>query len=111
VIGMTNMPEAKLAREAELPYATVAMVTDYDCWHEEVAAVSVADVLKVLHGNAERAAALVSRMAMRMAAGPRTPDPDGIDTCLDHAIITAPQHRDPALVAQLDAVAGRVLRA
>ena len=111
VIGMTNMPEAKLAREAELPYATVAMVTDYDCWREEVAAVSVTDVLKVLHGNAERAAALVSRMAKRMAAGPRTPDPDGIDTCLDHAIITAPQHRDPALAAQLDAVAGRVLRA
>jgi 5'-methylthioadenosine phosphorylase len=111
VIGMTNMPEAKLAREAELPYATVAMVTDYDCWREEVAAVSVTDVLKVLHGNAERAANLVSRNARRMAAAPRTPDPDGIDTCLDHAIITAPQHRDPALLARLDAVAGRVLRA
>jgi 5'-methylthioadenosine phosphorylase len=111
VIGMTNMPEAKLAREAELPYATVAMVTDYDCWHEEVAAVSVTDVLKVLHGNAERAAALVSRVAGRMAEGPRDPDPDGIDTCLDHAIITGSQHRDPALMARLDAVAGRVLRA
>lgn len=111
VIGMTNMPEAKLAREAELPYATVAMVTDYDCWHEEVAAVSVTDVLKVLHGNAERAAALVSRVAGRMAEGPRDPDPDGIDTCLDHAIITAPEHRDPGLIARLDAVAGRVLRA
>ena len=68
-------------------------------------------MLKVLHGNAERAAALVSGMTKRMAAGPRTPDPDGIDTCLDHAIITAPQHRDPALAVQLDAVAGRVLRA
>jgi 5'-methylthioadenosine phosphorylase len=111
VIGMTNMPEAKLAREAELPYATVAMVTDYDCWHEEVAAVSVEDVLKVLHGNAERASALVGRIARRLAAMPRTPDPDGIDTCLDHAIITAPQFRDPARVKQLDAVAGRVLRA
>jgi len=111
VIGMTNMPEAKLAREAELPYATVAMVTDYDCWHEEVAAVSVTDVLKVLHGNAERAGALVSRLAMRMAEGPRTADPDGIDTCLDHAIITAMEHRDPSRVRQLDAVAGRVLRA
>ena len=110
VIGMTNMPEAKLAREAELPYATVAMVTDYDCWHEEVDAVSVTDVLKVLHGNAERAGALVSRLAARLATGPRAPDPDGIDTCLDHAIITAPQHRDSALVARLDAVAGRVLR-
>ncbi len=111
VIGMTNMPEAKLAREAELPYATVAMVTDYDCWHEEVEAVSVTDVLKVLHHNAERASALVARMAARMAETPRTPDPDGIDTCLDHAIITAPEHRDPALLARLDAVAGRVLRA
>jgi 5'-methylthioadenosine phosphorylase len=110
VIGMTNMPEAKLAREAELPYATVAMVTDYDCWHEEVEAVSVTDVLKVLHYNADRAAALVARITARMAAVPRTPDPDGIDTCLDHAIITPPQHREPALVARLDAVAGRVLR-
>jgi len=111
VIGMTNMPEAKLAREAELPYATVAMVTDYDCWREEEEAVSVTDVLKVLHHNAERAAALVGRIAARMAAGARTPDPDGIDTCLDHAIITAPQHRDPAMLSRLDAVAGRVLRA
>ena len=111
VIGMTNMPEAKLAREAELPYATVAMVTDYDCWREEEEAVSVTDVLKVLHHNAERAAALVGRIAARMAAGARTTDPDGIDTCLDHAIITAPQHRDPAMLSRLDAVAGRVLRA
>ena len=111
VIGMTNMPEAKLAREAELPYATVAMVTDYDCWREEVAAVSVTDVLKVLHGNAEKAQALVGRIAQRMASAPRTADPDGVDTCLDHAIITPPDARDPALVARLDAVAGRVLRA
>jgi 5'-methylthioadenosine phosphorylase len=111
VIGMTNMPEAKLAREAELPYASVAMVTDYDCWHEEVAAVSVTDVLKVLHGNAEKAQALVGRIAKRMAAATRTADPDGIDTCLDHAIITPPDARDPALAARLDAVAGRVLRA
>jgi len=110
VIGMTNMPEAKLAREAELPYATVAMVTDYDCWREETEAVSVTDVLKVLHHNAERASALVGRIAARMAASPREQDPDGIDTCLDHAIITAPQHRDPALLSRLDAVAGRVLR-
>ena len=111
VIGMTNMPEAKLAREAELPYATVAMVTDYDCWREEEEAVSVTDVLKVLHHNAERASALVGRIAARMAEASRTPDPDGIDTCLDHAIITAPQQRDPAMLARLDAVAGRVLRA
>ncbi len=110
VIGMTNMPEAKLAREAELPYATVAMVTDYDCWREETEAVSVTDVLKVLHHNAERASALVGRIAARMAAMARDADPDGIDTCLDHAIITAPQHRDPVLLSRLDAVAGRVLR-
>ncbi|MFT3724498.1 MAG: S-methyl-5'-thioadenosine phosphorylase [Hyphomonadaceae bacterium] len=111
VIGMTNMPEAKLAREAELPYATVAMVTDYDCWHEEVAAVSVSDVLKVLHGNAEKAQALVGRIAQRMSSTPRSPDPDGIDTCLDHAIITPQDARDPMLLGRLDAVAGRVLRA
>jgi 5'-methylthioadenosine phosphorylase len=110
VIGMTNMPEAKLAREAELPYATVAMVTDYDCWHEEIEAVSVVDVLKVLHANAERAADLVRRIANRLSAIPRTPDPDGIDTCLDHAVITPKEARDPALAARLDAVAGRVLK-
>ncbi|MDP3736792.1 MAG: S-methyl-5'-thioadenosine phosphorylase [Hyphomonadaceae bacterium] len=110
VIGMTNMPEARLAREAELPYATVAMVTDYDCWHEEHDAVSVTDVLKVLHANADRAGNLVKRIAARLSRAPRTPDPDGIDTCLDHALITAPSARDPALVARLDAVAGRVLR-
>jgi 5'-methylthioadenosine phosphorylase len=109
VIGMTNMPEAKLAREAELPYATIAMVTDYDCWHEEIEAVSVTDVLKVLHANADRAAELVQRIARRLGARPRTPDPDGIDTCLDHALITTPDTRDPALAARLDAVAGRVL--
>jgi 5'-methylthioadenosine phosphorylase len=109
VIGMTNMPEAKLAREAELPYATVAMVTDYDCWHEEAEAVSVTDVLKVLHANAERAAELIRRIARRLSVMPRTPDPDGIDTCLDHAVITPKEMRDPALAARLDAVAGRVL--
>jgi 5'-methylthioadenosine phosphorylase len=109
VIGMTNMPEAKLAREAELPYATVAMVTDYDCWHEEVGAVSVIDVLRVLHANADRAAELVGRIARRLGGSDRTPDPDGIDSCLDHALITAPSARDPTLLARLDAVAGRVL--
>ncbi len=110
VIGMTNMPEAKLAREAELPYATVAMVTDYDCWHEEAEAVAVIDILKVLHANGDRAGDLVKRIAMRLSEAPRTPDPDGIDTCLDTALITGPEHRDPALLAKLDAVAGRVLR-
>jgi 5'-methylthioadenosine phosphorylase len=109
VIGMTNMPEAKLAREAELPYASIAMVTDYDCWREELEAVSVTDVLKVLHANAAHAQDLVSLLGKRLAATPRTPDPDGIDTCLDHAIITPKEARDPLAVARLDAVAGRVL--
>jgi len=107
VIGMTNMPEAKLAREAELPYASVAMVTDYDCWHEAYAHVEVTDIQKVLHANADRARALVARIAARLADMPRTADPQGVDTCLDSAIVTAPQHRDPALVAKLDAIARR----
>jgi 5'-methylthioadenosine phosphorylase len=111
VIGMTNMPEAKLAREAELPYASIAMVTDYDCWREEAEAVSVTDVLNVLHANATRAQELVAVLAKRLAGEPRTPDPDGIDTCLDHAIITPKDARDPQAVARLDAVAGRVLKA
>jgi 5'-methylthioadenosine phosphorylase len=110
VVGMTNMPEAKLAREAELPYATIAMVTDYDCWKEEVEAVSVTDVLEVLRVNAGRATELISRIARRLGPSHRTPDPDGIETCLDHAFITAPGARDPALLARLDAVAGRALR-
>ncbi|MDX2238866.1 MAG: S-methyl-5'-thioadenosine phosphorylase [Hyphomonadaceae bacterium] len=108
VIGMTNMPEAKLAREAELPYASVAMVTDYDCWREEEAHVTVTNVLEVLHANAEKAKALVAHLAARLAHTPRTPSP--IDTCLDYALITAPEARDAALAAKLDAVAGRVLR-
>jgi 5'-methylthioadenosine phosphorylase len=109
VIGMTNMPEAKLAREAELPYATVAMVTDYDCWRKETDAVSVVDVLRVLRANAELATELVRGVAARLSSIPRTPDPDGIDACLDHALITPKDARDPALAARLDAVAGRVL--
>jgi 5'-methylthioadenosine phosphorylase len=111
VIGMTNMPEAKLAREAELPYASIAMVTDYDCWREEVAHVEVTDIQAVLHANADQARALVGRIAARLAGTPRAPDPQGIDTCLDFAIVTAPQHRDAKLLAKLDAVAGRVLMA
>lgn len=109
VIGMTNMPEAKLAREAELPYATVAMVTDYDCWREETEAVSVVDVLSVMRANAGRAAELIRRFAKRLSAMPRAPDPDGIDTCLDRAVITPREAREPALAARLDAIAGRVL--
>jgi 5'-methylthioadenosine phosphorylase len=109
VIGMTNMPEAKLAREAELPYASVAMVTDYDCWRSDVAAVQVTDVLQVLRGNAQKAEALIRRVAPLL--GPvRKPSPLGIETVLDHAIVTAPHARDPALLAKLDAVAGRALK-
>jgi 5'-methylthioadenosine phosphorylase len=108
VIGMTNMPEAKLAREAELPYASVAMVTDFDCWHEEVEAVSVTNVLEVLHANAGKAKDLLAHLTQALAATPRTPSP--IDTCLDYALITAPEARDAKLAAKLDAVAGRVLQ-
>ena len=108
VIGMTNMPEAKLAREAELPYASVAMVTDYDCWHEEVAHVTVTNVLEVLHANADKAKTLVANLARTLAQTPRASSP--IDTCLDHALITPSEARDPILLGKLDAVAGRVLR-
>ena len=109
VIGMTNLPEAKLAREAELCYATVAMVTDYDCWHPDHDAVSVDDVIKVLVGNADKAKNLVARLA-RDFPREHEPCPIGSDRALDNAIITAPEARDPKLVAKLDAVAGRVLR-
>jgi len=106
VIGMTNMPEAKLAREAELPYASVAMVTDYDCWHEEVGPVDVSQIIACLLANAARAKALVAELASRLT-GPRAPSP--IDTALDNALITAPGARDPALAAKLSVVAGRAL--
>jgi 5'-methylthioadenosine phosphorylase len=109
VIGMTNMPEAKLAREAEICYATIAMVTDYDCWHAEHAAVDVASVIKVMTGNTEKAQRLVVTLAK---AFPRVHPacPIGSDTALNVALITAPEARDPALLAKLDAVAGRVLK-
>jgi len=109
VIGMTNMPEAKLAREAEICYATVAMVTDFDCWHEEHAHVDVAAVLEVMKSNTETAQRMLARLA---ATFPREhqPCPIGSDRALDVALITAPEARDPALVAKLDAVAGRVLK-
>ena len=108
VIGMTNMPEAKLAREAELCYAVVAMVTDYDCWHEEHAHVDVASVIKIMKSNTETAQRLVLRLAKDF---PREHQkcPIGSDTALDVALITAPEARDPQLIAKLDAVAGRVL--
>jgi len=108
VIGMTNMPEAKLAREAELPYATVAMVTDYDCWHEDHADVDVAEVIKVLTANVAKAQRLVTRLA-RDFPREHPKCPIGSDRALDVAIITPPEKRDPELVAKLDAVAGRVL--
>ena len=109
VIGMTNMPEAKLAREAELCYATVAMVTDFDCWHPDHDAVTVQDIVKVLLTNAEKAKGLVARLARDF---PRQHEacPIGSDRALDTAIITAPEARDPALLNKLDAVAGRVLK-
>ena len=109
VIGMTNMPEAKLAREAEICYATAAMVTDFDCWHPDHDAVTVQDIIKVLNDNAERAKRLVARLA-RDFPREHEPCPIGSDRALDTALITAPEARDPALLAKLDAVAGRVLR-
>jgi 5'-methylthioadenosine phosphorylase len=108
VIGMTNMPEAKLAREAELCYATVAMVTDYDCWHEDHDHVTVEQVVRVLLANADKARALVQAVAPRLA-GRSEACAAGCHTALDNAVITRPEARDPALAERLAAVAGRVL--
>ena len=108
VIGMTNMPEAKLAREAEICYATVGMVTDFDCWHPDHDAVTVQDIIKVLVANAEKATQLVARLA-RDFPREHEPCPIGSDRALDNALITAPDARDPQLLRKLDAVAGRVL--
>jgi 5'-methylthioadenosine phosphorylase len=107
VIGMTAMPEAKLAREAELPYALIGMVTDYDCWRESEAPVEVAEVIAQMHKNGEVARRTVEAFVKALPSE-RTPSP--IDTCLDVALITDPAKRDPALLAKLDAVAGRALR-
>ena len=109
VIGMTNMPEAKLAREAELCYASVGMVTDFDCWHEDHSNVDVASVIATLVGNADKAKDTVRHLIKTLAGMERTPSPQGIETNLDVAILTAPEARDPARVKKLDAVAGRVL--
>ena len=109
VIGMTNMPEAKLAREAELCYASVAMVTDYDSWHPDHGEVDITQIIQTLHGNADNARALIAELPGLL--GPvRAPCPHGCDRALDFALMTAPGKRDPALLARLDAVAGRVLR-
>ena len=108
VIGMTGMPEAKLAREAELCYASVAMVTDFDCWHPEHGAGDVAQVIAVLGANAGLGRALVARLP-GVLGGTRARCPCGCDRALDHAVMTAPDQRDAGLVGRLDAVAGRVL--
>ncbi len=110
VIGMTNMPEAKLAREAELCYATVAMVTDYDTWHDDHENVDVATIVRVLQANAASARALVRDVVPLIAAGRRHACEAGCDRALETAIMTAPEVRDPAVVGRLDAVAARVLR-
>ena len=110
VIGMTNMPEAKLAREAELPYATMAMVTDYDCWHEGHGSVDVASVIAILQQNSATGAKAVLELTKKLGAMERTSCPSGIDTNLDVAIITPSAARDPKLMSKLDAVAGRVLK-
>lgn len=106
VIGMTGSPEFKLAREAELPYALVGMVTDYDCWREECEPVEVAEIIARLNANADTARRLVVELARRL---PDAREPSPIDTNLDTAIITAPEARDPAMLARLDAVCARVL--
>jgi 5'-methylthioadenosine phosphorylase len=109
VIGMTNVPEAYLAREAELCYASVAMVTDYDCWHPHEDDVAVADIVRVLQDNALRGRELVRNLA-RHLSGRATPCPAGCDRVLDYALITQPEARDPEVLVRLDAVAGRVLK-
>jgi len=109
VIGMTNMPEAKLAREAELCYATVAMVTDYDCWHDDHQQVDIAAVLTVMKDNTEKAQRMIARLA-RDFPREHPACPIGSDKALEIAIVTAPDVRNPALLAKLDAVAGRVLK-
>ncbi|GGB97374.1 S-methyl-5'-thioadenosine phosphorylase [Novosphingobium endophyticum] len=105
VIGMTAMPEARLAREAELPYALLGMVTDYDCWREEEAGVEVSHILEVMHANAELARRTVRALA---ASLPDVREPSPIDTALEHALVTASEARDPELVARLDAIACRI---
>ena len=109
VIGMTNMPEAKLAREAEMCYATVAMVTDFDCWHPDHDAVTVDSIIKTLMGNADKGRNLVKAVTPKLA-GRADSCSSGCHTALDTAIITAPHARDAKLIEKLDAVAGRVLK-
>jgi 5'-methylthioadenosine phosphorylase len=110
VIGMTNMPEAKLAREAELCYASIAMVTDYDSWHPDHGAVDITEIIRTLTGNADKGREMVRRLPALLGAE-RAPCPHGCDRALEYALMTAPEKRDPALMAKLDAVAGRLLAA
>ena len=109
VIGMTNMPEAKLAREAEICYASIAMVTDYDCWHHKYSNVNVAGVVKVMQDNAENAHRMVKTLA-RLFPRQHPACPIGSDRALEEAVLTQPESRDPLLVSKLDAVAGRILK-
>jgi 5'-methylthioadenosine phosphorylase len=109
VVHMTSMPEAKLAREAEITYAVVAMVTDYDCWHDTHGAVDVGMLVRVMQENQAKAQRLFGRLARDFPAE-RIPCPVGSHVALESAIMTAPQYRDPALLTRLDAVAGRVLK-
>ena len=110
VIGMTNMPEAKLAREAEICYVTVAMVTDFDCWHPDHDHVQVADIVRVLTENAEKAKQLVTMVVPKLKASRPAPCTHGCDSTLEHALISSPAVRSPELAKKLDAVAGRVLK-
>ena len=108
VIGMTNMPEARLAREAELCYASVAMITDYDSWHPDHGEVDVTQIIATLMGNSDKGREMVKRLPALLGAD-RAPCPHGCDRALEYAILTQPDNRDPAVVVKLDAVAGRVL--
>ncbi|WP_341367056.1 S-methyl-5'-thioadenosine phosphorylase [Yoonia sp. BS5-3] len=108
VIGMTNMPEAKLAREAEICYASVAMITDYDSWHPDHGAVDITEIIATLQGNGSKARALIAKLPGLLGTE-RAPCPLGCDRALEYAIMTAPEKRDPTLTAKLDAIAGRVL--
>jgi len=109
VIGMTNMPEARLAREAEMCYTSIAMVTDYDCWHPEHDNVSVSQIIQTLNGNAEKAKTLVQQ-SIPILGGDTSSPSCSCRFSLEHALITAPEARDPQLMEKLDAVAGRVLK-
>lgn len=106
VIGMTNMPEAKLAREAQIPYATMAMITDYDCWNPEHGHVEVAAIIKIMNENANHAKLTIKNLALALKDAPRAPSP--IDTCLEGAIITAPAQRDIQMVEKLKAIIGKI---